>query len=351
MSMYKSPLSQSHFGSPSSTNLSPRVHQQAEHYQQNSNIGGGGPTPQSSSSHGGTFLPNYLLGGGASSPTLSGSFHHGGKATSTSSGAGGYQRMSPPHQTFHSFSSSQDKRNQSQHRVSPLLHGSLGQRSSNGPPVQGLYDNERISVDEISSTNGWTATPPKPMLSFSGQNQKTPGNTSQLDNSMNSSVFSTRPDLTLQSPAQLDPFYTQGESLGSTDTLDETWVTIFGFPPSLVAYILEQFSQYGTMEQKKALSKNGKILNGNVMIGVCQCIDKSLMNQSQQDVSCYKSILGTPSTNSAVKSPITKPSSIRPLTAAYQAAANENKVIQDGNGTPQRNNSIVSKTLEYVFGW
>ncbi len=35
------------------------------------------------------------------------------------------------------------------------------------------------------------------------------GNTTQLDNSMNNSVFSPR-DSILQSPAQMDPFYTQG---------------------------------------------------------------------------------------------------------------------------------------------
>lgn len=30
------------------------------------------------------------------------------------------------------------------------------------------------------------------------------------------------------SPAQVDPFYSQGESLSSDDQLDQTWVTVFG---------------------------------------------------------------------------------------------------------------------------
>lgn len=39
------------------------------------------------------------------------------------------------------------------------------------------------------------------------------------------------------SPAQVDPFYSQGESLSSEDQLDQTWVTVFGYsglltPPS-----------------------------------------------------------------------------------------------------------------------
>ncbi|KAA8588402.1 hypothetical protein FQN60_001596 [Etheostoma spectabile] len=31
------------------------------------------------------------------------------------------------------------------------------------------------------------------------------------------------------SPAQVDPFYSQGESLSSDDQLDQAWVTVFGY--------------------------------------------------------------------------------------------------------------------------
>lgn len=31
------------------------------------------------------------------------------------------------------------------------------------------------------------------------------------------------------SPAQVDPFYSQGESLSSDDRLDQSWVTVFGY--------------------------------------------------------------------------------------------------------------------------
>lgn len=37
-----------------------------------------------------------------------------------------------------------------------------------------------------------------------------------------------QPKKTTLSPAQLDPFYTQGDSLTSEDQLDDTWVTVFG---------------------------------------------------------------------------------------------------------------------------
>lgn len=37
-----------------------------------------------------------------------------------------------------------------------------------------------------------------------------------------------QPRKTTMSPAQLDPFYTQGDALTSEDQLDDTWVTVFG---------------------------------------------------------------------------------------------------------------------------
>lgn len=45
---------------------------------------------------------------------------------------------------------------------------------------------------------------------------------------MFSPVSIGQPKKTTLSPAQLDPFYTQGDSLTSEDQLDDTWVTVFG---------------------------------------------------------------------------------------------------------------------------
>lgn len=111
------------------------------------------------------------------------------------------------------------------------------------------------------------------------------------------------------SPTQLDPFYTQGESLSSPPhNLDDTWVTVFGFPPSATSYVLQEFAIYGQivkyitastgqqqqsnnneqgnwlhlryqtrMQAQKAMSKNGKVLGGQFMVGVMQCIDRRVM--------------------------------------------------------------------------
>ncbi|KAG9464206.1 hypothetical protein GDO78_020314, partial [Eleutherodactylus coqui] len=96
------------------------------------------------------------------------------------------------------------------------------------------------------------------------------------------------------SPAQLDPLFAQGDALSSGDQLDDTWVTVFGFPQASASYILLQFAQYGNivkhvmsnagnwmhvqyqskLQARKALSKDGKIFGDCIMIGVKSCIDK-----------------------------------------------------------------------------
>lgn len=78
------------------------------------------------------------------------------------------------------------------------------------------------------------------------------------------------------------------------DEARNTWVTIFGFPPSAAAFILSQFSHYGSilekkmpakgnwmhvryqtkLECRKALSNNGKVFGGTIMIGVMLCKDQ-----------------------------------------------------------------------------
>ena len=171
------------------------------------------------------------------------------------------------------------------------------------------------------------------------------------------------------SPAQMDPFYTQGESLTSDDILDNTWITVFGFPPAAASFILQQFSQYGNivkhviasegnwmhlhyqskLQAKKALSKNGKMFAGNIMVGVTPCIEKSVMEDKENPT-----LPGTPLINTPVGSKDTpgtsKGTPIRPLTAAYRSARSENEVVRS-NQAPQKSNTFVSKAMEYMFGW
>ncbi|XP_035460336.1 nucleoporin NUP35 isoform X3 [Scophthalmus maximus] len=153
------------------------------------------------------------------------------------------------------------------------------------------------------------------------------------------------------SPAQVDPFYSQGETLSSDDQLDQTWITVFGFPPASASYILLQFAQYGNilkhtmaspgnwmhlqyqsrLQARKALSKDGKVYGDAIM---------SVMDSSEAVCS--------PLASSAL--PSTPRSAIRPLSATYRSSTSDYQVLADRQ-TPRKDDSFVSKAMEYMFGW
>ncbi|XP_077584270.1 nucleoporin NUP35 isoform X2 [Stigmatopora nigra] len=163
------------------------------------------------------------------------------------------------------------------------------------------------------------------------------------------------------SPAQADPFYSQGESLSSEDQLDQTWVTVFGFPPASASYILLQFAQYGNilkhsmaspgnwmhlqyqsrLQARKALSKDGKVFGDAIMVGVKPCIEKSVMEMNEMGAA-------SPPTTPAL--PCTPRSAIRSLSVSYRNSASEYQVVTDTR-TPRKDDGFVSKALEYMFGW
>lgn len=243
---------------------------------------------------------------------------------------------------------------------------------SGAPPVRSIYD-------ELSSPGlGSTPLTSRRTVGFSltqsplvGTMPSTPGTAS--------SVFSPasigQPRKTTLSPAQLDPFYTQGDSLTSEDQLDDTWVTVFGFPQASASYILLQFAQYGNilkhvmsntgnwmhiryqskLQARKALSKDGRIFGESIMIGVKPCIDKSVMENFERSSISSTSSVFTPPTKS-VGTPVqlannaTRISTMRPLATAYKASTSDYQVVSDRQ-TPRKDESIVSKAMEYVFGW
>ncbi|KDR08044.1 Nucleoporin NUP53 [Zootermopsis nevadensis] len=181
-----------------------------------------------------------------------------------------------------------------------------------------------------------------------------------------------------------------------------TWVTVFGFPPSAASYILSQFSHYGKilekrmpakgnwmhiryqtkLESRKALSNSGKVFGGTIMIGVMLCKDQEILNDIRnkenapyqrmsfvestsstsgtrgmpnQSISSPASFTGTPNrlgtpNLSYSGTPDSKLANIRPLGQAYRMAQADSEVLAQTN-IPRRSTSMVSKAMEYVFGW
>ncbi|NXA48850.1 NUP35 protein, partial [Nothocercus julius] len=248
---------------------------------------------------------------------------------------------------------------------------------SGAPPVRSIYD-------ELSSPGlGPTPLTSRPVSGlctdlFSADDVSVKKKKKCHFNLTGSNVFSPasigQPRKTTLSPAQLDPFYTQGDSLTSEDQLDDTWVTVFGFPQASASYILLQFAQYGNilkhvmsnagnwmhiryqskLQARKALSKDGRIFGESIMIGVKPCIDKSVMENFERNSSTSMSAVFTPPTKS-LGSPLqpastARISTMRPLATAYKASTSDYQVVSDRQ-TPRKDESIVSKAMEYVFGW
>lgn len=175
------------------------------------------------------------------------------------------------------------------------------------------------------------------------------------------------------SPAQLDPFYTQGESLNLGDELDETWVTVFGFPQSTESFILQEFAYFGTilnhvvpsegnwmhiqfqnkLQAKRALSKSGKIFGGTIMVGVTQCIDKLVMNGKRPSLRASTShgnlLNGSQANNLLTPNTSQMKTPMRPLTSGYKVPFGDQ--VNETAPVPQRSSGLVSKAMEYVFGW
>ncbi|XP_047226876.1 nucleoporin NUP35 isoform X2 [Girardinichthys multiradiatus] len=215
---------------------------------------------------------------------------------------------------------------------------------SGAPPVRSIYDDLVTTGTPLSAHKQSFPVMQSP---FSGRQASTPGTGIQHG------CFS---------PAQVDPFYSQGDSLSSDDQLDQTWVTVFGFPPASASYILLQFTQYGNilkhtmaspgnwmhlqyqsrLQARKALSKDGKVFGDSIMVGVKQCIDKSVMGTSDA--------VSPPLSVSSSALPSTPRSAIRPLSASYRGSSSDYQVVADRQ-TPRKDDSFVSKAMEYMFGW
>ncbi|XP_075036587.1 nucleoporin NUP35 [Mixophyes fleayi] len=241
---------------------------------------------------------------------------------------------------------------------------------SGAPPVRSIYDD--ISSPGLGSTPLSSRKP----TSFSGM-QNSPAGVMPSTPCTSTSVFSPakigqKRKATL-SPAQLDPFYTQGDALTSDDQLDDTWVTVFGFPQASASYILLQFAQYGNvvkhvmsntgnwmhiqfqskLQARKALSKDGRIFGDCIMIGVKPCIDKSIMESNEKSsVTSYSSVFTPPVKNigTPTQQVGTPRSAMRPLAAAYKASTSDYQVLSDKQ-TPKKDESLVSKAMEYILGW
>ncbi|WP_411023081.1 hypothetical protein, partial [Salmonella sp. s51228] len=131
----------------------------------------------------------------------------------------------------------------------------------------------------------------------------------------------------------------------------------FGFPPSALSFILEQFSQLGTVmrhvtvpnsnwvhlkypskiQAQLALSRNGKIFSSNIMVGVQPCVDLSVINSSQ--------------INSTTTPPPNTTTPIRAFNSSFKIPIGDvSQLVLNTSKTPQKDTGIISKAIDYIFG-
>lgn len=129
------------------------------------------------------------------------------------------------------------------------------------------------------------------------------------------------------------------------------WVTAFGFPPSATSLILAQLANCGCIVEKNlptqgnwihikysmphevenALSLNGKLVTSNIMLGVVPYTNKMDDGENTRGLN------------------ITSPSRVRSLRQTYVSPSSVNNVVQ--HNVPQKSTGVVTKAIEYMFGW
>ncbi|KRT82545.1 hypothetical protein AMK59_3466, partial [Oryctes borbonicus] len=291
-----------------------------------------GSPPSSPTSPGVTpnFLPSFLMGD--SQPTTPNTNISPGRSKTNAKV---------------SFSTPTDARNlrqllfnQSLNDSHPLQSTYNLQAERSGPPKQGLFDSiENKNVKPL--VNSTMQSPIEdPGLSFNESFSRI-GNesiryhqaVSNLNNSINQSIVASNPQVT------------------RSERGDTFWVTVFGFPPTSTSLVLAQLMNCGCIVEKKfptqgnwvhlkyssvheaskALALNGKLISGNIMVGVVPYYNKQ-ENKENLD-------------NFGLASPLRA----RNLRHSVLPPQSSNTVIPQN--VPQKSTGIVSKAMEYVFGW
>jgi Nup53/35/40-type RNA recognition motif len=169
------------------------------------------------------------------------------------------------------------------------------------------------------------------------------------------------PRTAFMSPTRVDPFYQEGANITSAATFDSRWVTVFGFQAADTAEILRKFQAYGEivkhkneghgnwmhlcyqtkLQAQRALSKNGSVVSGNIMIGVVPCI-----------APLARLDLGTGSLAqlSRVRRALTTDQTTAQHASVFRSATGEFGVDATGSA-PAPVTSFWSKCLEYMFGY
>lgn len=222
-----------------------------------------------------------------------------------------------------------------------------------GPPTRGLFDTlevTHVSLPAVSTANPTVTTTP-----------------------VNQSKFMTS---TLTSPLM---FLDSSINLNTSESQSLLqWVTVFGFLPIDVNAVLSHISSRvrivdkhpapqsqsnwihlkcaSEQEAQKALMCNGSIVSGTIMIGVIPCTDEGVVlgcdkeNRAKLNGSMRSLSMSRISQSPFNVSPTARRRKLRSLAVGYNQHFSP-QAAQVPENVPQKSASLVSKAMEYMFGW
>ncbi|XP_050597715.1 nucleoporin Nup35 [Bombus affinis] len=295
------------------------------------------------------YLPNFLLGDSTTPAKIS---LMGPQDILKQSHIGHSALTSPP-----SHYGTPDYRSNRQKAVfgsanTPNTSQIVTESHTGGPPTRGLFDTLETSQ---------TVSP-----YLSATNQSIPCHQPRLlVNSMNTSIFND---------GAMSPNANESQGLLQ-------WVTVFGFSPSDMNTVLAHISSRvrvvdkhppphsqsnwihlkcaSELEAQRALACNGNIVSGSIMIGLIPCTDEGVILGSDKEsrsrmngsIKCFSS-LGRVTQSPEYNTPRTpiRIQNARPLAAGYNQNLSSQSVSSPEN-VPQKSTGLVSKAMEYMFGW
>lgn len=223
-----------------------------------------------------------------------------------------------------------------------------------GPPTRGLFDT--LEVTHVSLTPPTSAANPVVVTTPAGQSRL-------MMNTLNSPLMFPDSSINLNT--------SESQSLLQ-------WVTVFGFLPIDVNAVLSHISSRvrivdkhpapqpqsnwihlkcaSEQEAQKALMCNGSIVSGTIMIGVIPCTDEGVVlgydkeNRSKLNGSMRSISMGRISQSPFNVSPTVRRRKLRSLAAGYTQHFSP-QTAQVPENIPQKSASLVSKAMEYMFGW
>ncbi|KAL6260904.1 nucleoporin NUP35 [Pogonomyrmex barbatus] len=223
-----------------------------------------------------------------------------------------------------------------------------------GPPTRGLFDT--LEVTHVSLPPATSIT--NPVITT------TPVNQSRLMMSpLTTSLIFPDSSITLNT----------SESQGLLQ-----WVTVFGFLPTDINAVLSHISSRvrivekhpapqpqsnwihlkcaSEQEAQKALACNGSIVSGTIMIGIIPCTDEGVIlcsdkeNRTKLNGSMRSLSAGRITQSPFSASPTARRRKLRSLAAGYNQHFSP-QAAQLPENVPQKSGSLVSKAMEYMFGW